>query len=441
MNMISVVGLGKLGQCIAVCFAVKGYEVIGIDIDENTVNSINNGVSSIVEPRLQEFILKAGDKLKATLNHEEAIDKTDITFIMVSTPSNPDGSFSNRNVESVLKSLAEALGKSDKKYHLFVISCTVMPGSIEESFIPLIEQISGRILNDGFGICYNPYFIALGSVIKNFLNPDFIVIGESDKFAGDQVAAIHQRICENNPSIFQMSLVNAEIAKISLNCYITTKISFANTLANLCERIPGADVDTITQAIGTDKRITPYYLRGGLSYGGTCFPRDTAAFKALAKKYGHQEELISAVEKINKYQDEHLAALVLSNIAATGNKKASILGLSFKPDTPVIVESPAIKLIQKLLERDVEVTVYDPLAMENTKAVFGNSIQYANSAKDCISRSPLCIITTQWTEFKVIDDSYIENKPYIVIDCWRILDPSRFTKHVTYIAYGKQTPM
>jgi UDPglucose 6-dehydrogenase len=437
MDKLSLVGLGRLGLPMAACFAVKGFETIGVDVDENVVKSINDGISPIIETRLQEFISKAGNKLKATQNYEEAINETDVTFIMVSTPSNPDGSFSNGYIESALKSLAECFKKVNKKYHLFVISSTVMPGSTEERFIPLIEQCSGKKMNVDFGVCYDPDFAALGSVIKDFLNPDFVVIGESNKFAGDQVSSIHRRLCENKPRIFQMSIINAEITKVSVNCYVTMKISFANALANICERILGADVDSITQALGADRRISPHYLRGGLSYGGTCFPRDTRAYIALAKKYDYHEELMAAVDKVNKIQDQHLAEITLNNISRTSDKRVSILGLSFKPNTPVIVESPAIKLINALLKRGIKIIVYDPLAMENTRAVFGNRINYADSARACVSQASLCIITTPLDEFRHIDNSYIANNPTVIIDCWRILDSSKFAKSVKYIALGR----
>ena len=421
---------------MAACLAVKGNKVIGIDINREVVDLVNNGISPIVEPRLQEFINKAGDNLVTTQNYEGAINQTDITYVMVSTPSNDDGTFSNRYVESALQSLAEALDKSDKKFHTFVISCTVMPGSTETSFIPLIEKASGRRLNDGFAICYDPDFVALGSVINDYLNPDFVVIGESSEYAGEPIAAIHRNLCDNNPPVFRMSLIDAEITKVALNCYITTKISFANALANLCERIPGANVDNITKAIGCDKRISPYYLRGGLSYGGTCFPRDTVAFKAISKIYRYQDELIGAVDKVNEFQHKHLLELTLKCVKATGDNKVSILGLAFKPGTPVIEESPAIKLISTLLEHGIKVSVYDPLAIENTKGVFGDRINYLDSVRDCMARSSVCVITIMDDEFKQIDDSCIANVPTTIIDCWRILDPSRFPKAVKYVAYG-----
>jgi len=434
---LSFIGLGKLGLCMATCFAMKGYKVIGIDINENIVKSLNKGIAPIIEPHLQENITKAGNYLRATTNYEDVISKTDITFIMVATPSKPDGSFSNEYVEASLINLAQMLKKSDKKYHIFVVSSTVMPGSIEESFIPLIEKYSGRKLNDGFGLCYSPDLVALGKVFHDYLNPDLVILGQSSKFAGDKIAAIHHRVVENNAPVFQMSLIDAQIAKVAVNCYITYKISFANALANICEAIPGADIDLITQAIGADRRISPYYLKGGLSFGGTCFPRDTIAYRAIAKKYGYKDELMAAIERVNKYQDDHLFEITLKHNKAAKDKTVAVLGLAFKQDTPVIIESPGITLVTKLLAQNVKVIGYDPLAMENTRAVFGDKITYANSVKECITKAGVCVITTPDNAFKQIDASYITGESLTIIDCWRILNPSKFNNNVKYVAWAK----
>ena len=212
-------------------------------------------------------------------------------------------------------------------------------------------------------------------------------------------------------------------------------MSFANSLSNLCEKIPGTDIDTITQTIGADKRISPYYLKGGLSFGGTCFPRDIKAYLALAKKYNFKAELIEAVEKVNNFQDRHLAKVVLKYIKTSGSKKVSILGLSFKPNTPVIVESPAIKLIKTLLKQNIKITVYDPLAMENTREIFRDKINYADSVKDCISKSNICVITTQAKEFKDIKPGWLKPKT-VLIDCWRTLDSSKYKGNAKYLALG-----
>ncbi len=432
---LSVVGLGKLGACLAACLASKGFETLGLDINKNVVDTINNRKAPVVEPGLQELLATVKDRLVATSDFENVISNSDVTFLVTPTPSEPDGHFSERYLNSALESLAAALKKNSKEYHLFVITSTVSPGATQESLIPLIERRSSRKLNRGFGVCYNPEFIALGTVIRDFLNPDLILIGESDQRAGNQLAKIYESVSENKPYIARMSLVSAEIMKISLNSYITMKISFANTLANICETIPGADVDAISRALGADKRISPYYIRGGLAFGGPCFPRDNKAFVNFARKFGHEAKLAEATDEVNEYQIHHLKDLVLKHLP--DDRKASILGLAYKPNTPVIEESAAIKLIEELLAKDVKITVYDPLAMDNTKLVFGDALTYASSLRECLSGSSCSVFTLPYDEFRTVDDSFVTGNPTTIVDCWRIIDPTKLGKKAKYIAVGK----
>ena len=437
MIKLSVVGLGKLGACSAACYAAKGFEVIGVDINKDFVDSINNGKAPVIEPRLQEFIDLSKGRLRATQDYTEAIRESDITFLIVPTPSKEDGNFSSRFVRDALTHLAAALKKANKKYHLFVVTSTVSPGTTDEILIPLLETGSGKKLNIDFGVCYNPEFIALGTVITDFLNPDLVLIGESNAHAGDLLTQIYEKVCENRPHIARMSIVSAEITKISLNSFVTMKISFANTLSNICEAIPGANIDDITNALGADKRISPYYLKGGLSFGGPCFPRDNRAFAAFAEKYRVDAKLAKVTDEVNYIQTKHLTDKVLSFINSSSNKVVSILGLAYKPKTPIIEESAVIKLIEELLKIDLRVIVYDPLAQANTKAYFGDNILYADSVRDCVGYSSVCVIATREDEFAAIDQTYITHSPTTIIDCWRILDPSKLGKKVKYVAIGK----
>lgn len=435
---ISLVGLGKLGCCLAACFADKGIDVIGVDIEEKVINSVNQGKAPFAEPELDDVLSRVGGKaLRATLSHKEAIEKTDITFILVATPSNADGSFSNRYVEAALVPLATALYSSTKPYHLFVISSTIVPGSIHGSFIPLIEKYSERKFNEGFGVCFDPDWVALGRVIRDFRNPDFVLIGEGKPEDGERVAALHRQMCDNNPHIAHMSLTSGEIAKVSLNAYITMKISFANTLANICEKIPGADVDAITSTIGRDKRISPHYFKGGLAFGGNCFPRDTRAFRAFAKANGDTAEIVSACDRVNEHQDLHLVNKVLGLLEKGGEQTVGILGLAFKPDTFVVTESPAIKLIKELLKHNIHIVAYDPIANENAKILFGDQVQYVNSARQCMNLSSVWVITQPTREFKEAVESYTDSRPAKALDCWRIIDPGHLSSAVQLIPLGR----
>lgn len=421
MTPISVVGLGKLGLCLAACYAERGFKVIGVDINNEVIDKVNSGKAPWFEPRLAELLAKhGGSNLQATNQHYRAINETDITIILTATPSNPDGSFSNCYIEDALKSLAESF-KDKKTYHLFVISSTVMPGSIG-GFINILEKHSGRTYNEHFGVAYDPDFVALGNVIKGFLEPDLVVIGQSRPEVGDRIEALHHELCINKPAIHRMSLISAEMAKVCLNAYITMKISFANTIGNLCEKIPHTDPDAITKAIGSDRRISPYYLQGGLSYGGTCFPRDVKAFTSMTQKYEVDTGavLMKTVNAINRYQDKRLAEIV----EGLAGKKSTvgILGLAFTDNTPVIVESPAIKLIKTLIDNEISVIVYDPLAMDNTRALFENSVIYARSMQECLA-ADICVLTLRSQKYKEAVETYIPKKLLTVVDCWRILNP------------------
>jgi UDPglucose 6-dehydrogenase len=435
---LSVVGLGKLGLCLAACFAEKGFETLGVDIEEQVVQKVNQGVAPWLEPGLDELLARHGGKmLRAAVHHREAIEQTDITFVLVATPSNPDGTFSNRFVEAALRSLGDALRESKKDHHLFVISSTVMPGSTESDFIPLLEKHSGRRLNEGFSVCYDPDFVALGNVIKGFLRPDLVIIGESSPDAGARVEAIHRQICENEPAISRMSIINAELAKVCLNVYVTLKISFANSVANLCERIPGADVDVITRAIGVDRRVAPYYFQGGLAFGGTCFPRDTKAYMTLAEKYGVRADLVHAVDRVNQYQNQHLVEVVLRELENVENKTVGVLGLAFTSYTPVVTESPAIKLIAELLKHDIRVVAYDPLAIDNARTVFGSAVEYVHSAENCLSQAGLVVVTLRSPELKRAVEEYTPNHSLTVVDCWRIIEPRTLNAQIKYIPFGR----
>jgi len=435
---LSVIGLGKLGACSAACFASKGFDVIGVDINKDSVDAINKGRAPVYEPRLQELITASKGKLKAAQDYGEAIRKSDITFLIVPTPSRHDGHFSDMYLQDALRHLSKALKQVNKQYHLFVVTSTVSPGTTEGNLIPLIESVSGKKLNTSFGVCYNPEFIALGSVINDFLNPDMVLIGESDKQAGDRLAEVYRTVCENEPCIARMSVISAEIAKISLNSYITMKISFANTLANICEHIPGADLDAITSALGADRRVSPYYIKGGPSYGGPCFPRDNKAFIAFAKTCNRNAALAEATDVVNQVQGRHIIDLVLENLSSSSNNVVGFLGLSYKPGTPVIEESPALKIIEELRTKtDVEIIVYDPLAMDNARTYFGDNILYASSVSDCLRHATICVITTQADEFRTLSESCIPNGLTTIIDCWRMLDPAKLGPKVKYMAVGK----
>ena len=280
---LSVIGLGKLGASMLAGMASRGFKVLGVDIAESTVRAVNEGHAPVQETGLEEMISAHRANVRATTSHEEAVLGSDVSFVIVPTPSDRRGAFELQYAKYAFEQLGKALAKKDR-YHLVVLTSTVLPGSTRYGLLPVLEATSGKRCGKDFGLCYGPEFIALGSVIRDFLNPDFYLVGEFDERSGDVLEEVNRRICEKEPIVHRMSLENAEIAKIALNSYVTIKISFANTLADLCERIPGGDVDVVSDAIGSDTRIGRKYLTGGLGFGGPCFPRDNVALGFLCDR-------------------------------------------------------------------------------------------------------------------------------------------------------------
>ena len=338
---VSVIGLGKLGSPLAAVLASKGHEVIGVDLNPEFVRLLNEGRAPVQEPRLQELIDASQGRLRATVDVEEATLQSEISFVIVPTPSDAKGAFTNKYVIEAVTAIGKALRKMDS-YHVVNITSTVMPGSMGGEIRRALESASGRIVGKDLGLCYNPEFIALGSVIRDMLLPDAILIGESDTRAGDLLESIYRTSCENNPPVQRMNFVNAELTKISVNTFVTTKISYANMLADICDRLPGADVDVVTNAVGMDSRIGRKYLKGALGYGGPCFPRDNVAFGSLARSVGARADVAEATDRINRYQIDRLVSAVASRL--NRGARVGILGLSYKPETGVIEESQGVML-------------------------------------------------------------------------------------------------
>lgn len=265
---ISIIGLGKLGSTMLACFAHKKWDVIGVDINQSFVDIINKGHSPIYEPQVEELINLNDKRITATSETEFAVLHSDVSFIIVPTPSIGDGSFSTLYIEEAVSEIADALSKKDS-YHVFVITSTVLPGDTARIAGMLAEQ-SGKELGKDFGVCYNPDFIALGKIVHDFLNPDMILIGESDERAGSIVESIHRRLADNNPPIYRMNFYNAELSKVTLNAYCTLKITFANSIAEICEKMPEGDSDVVLQAVGSDTRVGHKYFKGGLGFAGPC---------------------------------------------------------------------------------------------------------------------------------------------------------------------------
>jgi UDPglucose 6-dehydrogenase len=432
---ISVVGLGKLGAPMAVAVASRGLRVIGVDSDENKVRAINECRPPVFEPGLPELMHASAARLTASRDIEQAVRDTKITFIVVATPSDPNGGFSLRFVLPVCEAIGRAL-RSKSEFHLVCLTSTVLPGTTGGPVLEALEQSSGKQAGRDFGLCYSPEFIALGSVIRDFLNPDFLLIGESDPHSGALLESLYRQVCKNSPGVARMNFVNAELAKLAVNTYITTKISFANMLARICEQLPRANVDVVTKAIGLDSRIGGRYLKGAISYGGPCFPRDNLALTYLAHELGAPADIAESTHRFNSAQVSWLADLVQQNSAP--RETVGILGLTYKPDTDVVEQAAGILLVHELVARDVPVVVFDPAGPRNVCAPSGDRVRFAATSKECIALASIVVLATPWPEFIRIPaiDWARDKPPRTVVDCWRAVPHLAAADGIRYLPLG-----
>jgi len=396
---ISIIGTGYVGLVSATALASKGHKVTCVDIDEDKVKKINQGTSPIHEEGLEELLSKAiqEKKLKATTNTTEAIKDSELVFITVGTPSKENGRVDLSYVEKATRDIGKAL-KEKKEYCVVTCKSTVPPTTTQEKLIPILEEESGRKAGEEFGVCMNPEFLREGIALKDFLNPDRIVIGELDEKSGNILEKTYR---EFDSPILRTSIKAAEMVKYASNSLLATKISFINEIGNMCKEL-GIDVYEVADTVGKDHRINRDFLNAGCGFGGSCFPKDLRAFISEAKKEWKQEpKLLESVIEVNLDQKTKLVGLLEEKINLEGTK-VSVLGLAFKPGTDDIRNSPAIPIIKKLKSKGAEVVAYDPEAMENMKKIHPD-IEYADSPKKAVQDTDACLIVTDWPEFQEVN--------------------------------------
>lgn len=420
INNVSIFGLGKLGASMAAGMASRGLNVIGVDISQRAVDAINAGEAPVQETRLGEMIAANKERIRATMDHDDAIQNSDISFVIVPTPSDKRGAFELQYAKYAFKAIGRALAKKDG-YHVVVLTSTVLPGATRLGLLPVLEAESGKKCGVDFGLCYSPEFIALGSVIRDFLNPDFYLVGEFDKRSGDALEEVNRRVCLKDPVVRRMTIENAEIAKIALNSFVTMKVSFANTLADICERIPGGDVDVVSDALGSDSRIGRKYLTGGMGFAGPCFPRDNVALSFLCREIGAAPDLLETNDAYNRA----LAARFVEKLSPLVQKgeTVAVLGLAYKPLSHVIEESQGVFLARAFADAGMRVVGFDPLAGPGARQAFQDHVFVADSLDAAIRDASLIIVTTPDTEFKALaPDQLLAGKSSVtVVDFWRCM--------------------
>jgi len=420
---IAIIGTGYVGLVTA-SLANFGHKIYCVDRSEDKVDMINKGISPIYEPGLDGILkknLKEGS-LKATLDYA-VIDDSDVVFICVGTPSKEDGSIDLSQIKSASAGIGKRLKKTDK-YKVVVVKSTVIPGTTKDVVIPILESESGKKVGKDFGVCMSPEFLKEGSGVHDFLNPDKIVIGSYDKKSSSYLVDVYGSFNKNIPRILT-GLTTAEMIKYAQNAALASRVSFINEIANICEKF-SVDVNEVAHAIGTDKRIGPLFLRAGVGFGGSCFPKDVKALLATSRSVGIEPILIRTVLEVNKKQPQRMIELAKEVIGDLKNKTVSVLGLAFKPNTDDMREAPSIIIINSLLKDGAKIKLYDPQAMNNAKRIFNDSVEYSSSKEECVKNTDLCMLVTEWEEFKKLDLSSIKCP---IIDGRRILDPKEVKKH------------
>ena len=406
---VSFIGLGKLGLPLACCLAGSGNQILGVDKNEYILDMLNNQELPFYEPGLTD-IFPHNNFIGFTDSYKRAVEETDATIILVNTQLGDTG-YSAEFVESALTDLAVNLKRSTKEYHLIILSSTVLPGTIQK-LIHLVEKISGKKYQEDFGFSYVPDFVRLGKVIYDYKNPEFFLIGANNQKDIDITRSIWKNFHDNEPPLKTLTLEEAEVSKVSLNAYIVSKIAFVNFLGQLCDGMENVDVHKITDAIGLDKRISPYFFNFGTPYGGTCFPRDTAAFIKFASNRNKDAKHLKFADEVNEDLYRGILHKCLSH------SKIGIIGVSFKPDSPVAVGSPSAKLIEDLLSCDVEVFVYDELeeSISNLNGL-ADKVTVCNTAQQCVDESEITAIMHPDSKFSSLD---VEDK--VIIDYWGIVN-------------------
>ncbi len=431
----SVIGLGKLGVSMLAAIAKRGFDVIGVDVLQRSVELVNAGHAPVQETNLEETIAANRARIRATTSHREAILSSDVTFVIVPTPSDERGAFSLQYAAWAFRKIGHALADTDS-YHLIVLTSTVLPGSMRYGLLPTLEKESGKRGGHDFGLCYSPEFIALGSVIHDFLNPDFTLVGELDERSGSLLEECYREIMENHPPCRRMSLENAELAKVALNTFVTTKITYANMLADLCERIPGGDVEIVTEALGFDQRIGHKYLNGAIGYGGPCFPRDNVALSFLAHALGTQAPVAETTDSFNRSIPGRIIERLRPMIQQ--DTTVAVLGLAYKPYSHVIEESQGVYLAKALSHAGARVLGYDPLAGETAKTELAYHALVLDSLESCLEQADIVVITTPDPAFNALTAKDFRHLPVTILDCWRILANELSGRPgIHYIAVGQ----
>lgn len=425
---ITVIGTGFVGVVSAAVFAKFGHKVYGLDIDEQKIQKLKQAKTPFFEPGLEELVEQGikDDHLHFTTNYKTAISKSEIVLLAVGTPSAPDGQADIKHVLAASKSLAPHLASGT----IIMVKSTVPPSTNKK-----IESAINKHTKKTFYVASAPEFLKEGTAVDDFLHPDRIVIGTSNKKVAKKLTELHEPL---GGEVIIIRPESAQMAKYAANAYLAQRITFINQIANLCEK-NGADVQEVIQAIGLDKRIGGHYWYPGLGYGGSCFPKDVKEVAAYSRAIGESDSLFIKIDELNEARIPKLLNLWEKQVGGFAKKTIAILGLAFKPNTSDLREAPASKVIPILQQRGAKIRAFDPKAMKESRGVYKN-VTFADDAYDAARNADITILLIEWDEFKDLDFKQLKRamKGDTFIDSRNQYSPKEVEKHqLKYIGVGR----
>ena len=432
---LCIIGTGYVGLITGACLSEMGNYVICVDNDEEKLKKLKNGITPLYEPGLEELILAnvSEGRLEFTNDLNYAVKKSIACFIAVGTPSGDDGSCDLSFVLSVANDIGKAMSECNE-YKIIVDKSTVPVGTHK-----LVEEEIKKNYKGEFDVVSNPEFLKQGAAVDDFLKPDRVVIGSESEKAIDIMREIYNPFTRTGNPIIIMDIKSAEMTKYAANAFLATKISFANEMANISEKV-GANADLVRIGMSSDKRIGNQFLFHGLGYGGSCFPKDVQALIKTASDFGIDSDLLKATHKVNVNQRKNFVNKILKHYNNDiKNKIFAVWGLAFKPRTNDMRESPAITIINMLLDKGAKIKAYDPKAMETAKSIFADKIIYASNSYDVLDNADALILITEWNEFKRPSFDKIKSKlkEPIIFDGRNQYDKNRMTdRGIKYISLG-----
>ena len=428
-----MIGAGYVGLVTGTCFAESGNHVTCVDIDQSKVDRLNEGVIPIYEPGLTELVLrntKAG-RLTFTTDIAAAVASARVVYLAVGTPQGPDGSANLSALWSVVESIAPHIQDD-----VIIVTKSTVPVGTNQG---IYDQLQG--LNEKrYHVASNPEFLKEGAAINDFMYPDRVVVGVRDEEVADALRELYSPFLRTDKPFLSMSPESAELTKYVANALLATKISFINEMANLCEKMSG-DINDVRRGIGHDQRIGFAFLFPGVGYGGSCFPKDVRALAAMAKKHNLPPTILDAVDQVNDRQKNVLMQKVDQHYSGSlAGLRFAIWGLAFKPKTDDIRESPALVLIDQLLEKGASVCVFDPEAAENVKADYGDRLEYADQAMEALEGANALAINTEWDMFRHPEFEEMKSKleSPVIFDGRNLYDPTQMAAlGFTYYSIGR----